>query len=158
MRYWYWLSIFLHSVSISILQYISGTDTCYFFSISAKSLVGTIAPPGWNRLMVEIDWSARISYGAFCNTCCKDFWGEGVTKFERFLPKNQQTKRKLLNFENWTNGKVSKIEHHFSNKVIWKLMLSKNVKNYKCAPKLVWIQWKKKLRKIRMISDIENWL
>ena len=38
-RYWYWLSIFLHSVSISILQYISDTDTCYFFSVSAKSLV-----------------------------------------------------------------------------------------------------------------------
>ena len=26
------------------------------------------------------------------------------TKLERFLPKNQQTQRKLLNFENWTNG------------------------------------------------------
>ena len=26
------------------------------------------------------------------------------TKFERFLHKNQHTKRKLLNFENWTNG------------------------------------------------------
>ena len=37
-RYWYWLSIFLHSASISILQYISDTDTRYFFSVSAKSL------------------------------------------------------------------------------------------------------------------------
>ena len=26
------------------------------------------------------------------------------TKLELFLPKNQQTQRKLLNFENWTNG------------------------------------------------------
>ena len=26
------------------------------------------------------------------------------TKLERFLPKNQHTQRKLLNFENWTNG------------------------------------------------------
>ncbi len=25
----------------------------------------------------------------------------GVKKFERFLPKNQHTQRKLLNFENW---------------------------------------------------------
>ena len=41
-RYWYWLSIFLHSVSISILQYISDTDTCYFFSVSAKSLLSYI--------------------------------------------------------------------------------------------------------------------
>ena len=37
----------------------------------------------------------------------------GGTKLERFLPKNQHTKRKLLNFENWVNGEVSKIGHHF---------------------------------------------
>ena len=28
----------------------------------------------------------------------------GGTKLERFLPKNQHTQRKLLNFENWVNG------------------------------------------------------
>ena len=28
----------------------------------------------------------------------------GGTKLERFLPKNQHTRRKLLNFENWVNG------------------------------------------------------
>ena len=38
-------------------------------------------------------------------------WG---TKLERFLPKNQHSQKKLLNFENWVNGEVSKIEHHFS--------------------------------------------
>ena len=32
----------------------------------------------------------------------------GDTKLERFLPKNQHTEMKLLNFENWINGKVSK--------------------------------------------------
>ena len=37
----------------------------------------------------------------------------GGTKLERFLPKNQHTRRKLLNFENWVNKKVSKIGHHF---------------------------------------------
>ena len=30
----------------------------------------------------------------------------GGTKLERFLPKNQHTERKLLNFENWINGGV----------------------------------------------------
>ena len=39
----------------------------------------------------------------------------GGTKLERFLPKNKHTQRKLLNFENWVNGEVSKIGHHFSN-------------------------------------------
>ena len=29
------------------------------------------------------------------------------TKLEIFLPKNQHTKRKLLNFENWCNEEVS---------------------------------------------------
>ena len=38
----------------------------------------------------------------------------GGTKLERFLPKKQNTQRKLLSFENWVNGEVSKIEHHFS--------------------------------------------
>ena len=32
----------------------------------------------------------------------------GGTKLETFLPKNQHTQRKLLNFENWVNGEVSK--------------------------------------------------
>ena len=35
------------------------------------------------------------------------------TKLERFLPKNQHTQRKLLSFENWVSGEVSKIGHHF---------------------------------------------
>ncbi len=33
-------------------------------------------------------------------------WGD--TKLERFLPKNQHTQRKLLNFEFWINGELSK--------------------------------------------------
>ena len=37
----------------------------------------------------------------------------GGTKLERFVPKNQYTQRKFLNFENWVNGEVSKIGHHF---------------------------------------------
>ena len=28
----------------------------------------------------------------------------GYIKLQRFLPKNQHTQRKFLNFENWTNG------------------------------------------------------
>ena len=79
----------------------------------------------------------------------------GGTKLERFLPKNQHTQRKLLNFENWVNGEVSKIRRHFRNKSCSILMLSKNVNNKKCAPKLIFFN-EKKLRKIRMIFDIEN--
>ena len=35
------------------------------------------------------------------------------SKLERFLPKNQHNQWKFLNFENWVNGEVSKIGHHF---------------------------------------------
>ena len=46
-----------------------------------------------------------------------EFSSEGK-KLERFLHKNQHTQRKLLNFEFWINGELSKIGHHFSNKLI----------------------------------------
>ena len=46
-----------------------------------------------------------------------EFSSRGL-KLERFLHKNQHTQRKLLNFEFWINGELSKIGHHFSNKVI----------------------------------------
>jgi hypothetical protein len=32
-------------------------------------------------------------------------FSNGSKKLERFLPKNQHTQRKLLNFENWVNQK-----------------------------------------------------
>ena len=67
----------------------------------------------------------------------------GGTKLKRFLPKNQHTQRKLLNFGNWVNGEVSKIRHHFRNKSRSILMLSKNENNKNCAPKLIFFNEKK---------------
>ena len=63
------------------------------------------------------------SEGNYGNTGCGVF--KGVTKLEIYLPKNQHTYSKeitklsshfgkSLNFENWVNGEVSKIGHHFS--------------------------------------------
>ena len=43
----------------------------------------------------------------------------------------------------WCSGELSKIGHHLSNKVILKLMSSKNINNKKCAPKLVFFNEKK---------------
>jgi hypothetical protein len=43
-------------------------------------------------------------------------FSSGGTKLEIFLHKNQYTQRKLLNFEFWINGELSKIGHHFSKK------------------------------------------
>ena len=38
------------------------------------------------------------------------------------------------------------------------MKFSKNVNNKRCAPKLIFFNEKKILRKIRIIFDIENWL
>ena len=64
----------------------------------------------------------------------------GDKKLERFLPKNQHIQRKLLNFEFWINGKLSKL-------VIKKLILAKIGNNKTCAPKLLFFN-DEKLRKL----------
>ena len=45
-------------------------------------------------------------------------FSRGDTKLDRFLPKNQHTQMKLLNFENWCNGEVSRVgkEHCYRKK------------------------------------------
>ena len=54
-------------------------------------------------------------------------FSSGGTKLERFLHKNQNTQRKLLNFENWVNGEVSKIGRHFRKQRDVKMSITKNV-------------------------------
>ena len=55
------------------------------------------------RNLISLEWQ----YGLWS-------FQTGGTKLESFLPKNQHTQRKLLSFENWINGEVLKIGHHFS--------------------------------------------
>ena len=52
----------------------------------------------------------------YCRCLVWQSFKSGHTKLERFLPKKQHTK--LLNFYNWCSGELSKIGHHFSDKVI----------------------------------------
>ena len=70
-------------------------------------------------------------------------FSSGGTKLERFLHNNQLTQKKLLNFEFWINGELSKIGHHLSNNFFFKYILSKNVNNKRCAPRLVFFNEKK---------------
>ena len=58
---------------------------------------------------------------------------------------NIGTQNKLLNFENWCSGELSKIGHRFSNKSYLKLLLSKNITNKKCV--LNWYSLQKKIEK-----------
>jgi hypothetical protein len=62
----------------------------------------------------------------------------GGVKLERFLPKNQHTQGKLVNFENWVNGEVLKIGHHFRKQSDLKIDVIK-----KCAPKFIFFNKKK---------------
>jgi hypothetical protein len=48
-----------------------------------------------------------------------EFSSEGY-KISKFLAQNQPTQRKLLNFENWSNGELSKLGIILENKVIFK--------------------------------------
>ena len=45
-------------------------------------------------------------------------FSSGGTILEIFLHKNQQNKRKSFYFDFWINGELSKMGHHFINKVI----------------------------------------
>ena len=40
------------------------------------------------------------------------------TKLERYFDKNQQYSNELPNFENWSDGELSKIGHYLENKEI----------------------------------------
>ena len=67
---------------------------------------------GWRNWRTKImPWTATYILAArrhhYGNTGCGVF-KRGGTRLERFLPKNQYTQRKLLNFEKWVNGEVSK--------------------------------------------------
>jgi hypothetical protein len=71
-------------------------------------------------------------YKDYGNKGCRIFKG-GIKNWKKnFLKKNILTQRKLLNFENWCNGELSKIGHDKE------LTLSKNVNNKKCAPNFNW--------------------
>ena len=57
------------------------------------------------------------------------------TKLERFLPKNQHTQRKLLNFKFWINGELSKkpkfdFQSKFSKSKIIRMFLNFFIEEY----------------------------
>ena len=64
--------------------------------------------PGTVETIKDIEeniWSPRLGIKGMVVRAVK--FSSGDTKFERFLPKNEHTQRKLLNFENWCSGELS---------------------------------------------------
>ena len=64
----------------------------------------------WKNLPFQDETIWQKYFYVYCVSWQYGLWRfqTGCTKLERFLPKNQHTQRKFLNFENWVNGKVSK--------------------------------------------------
>ena len=73
---------------------------------------------GWTAALMnrQARWQGNLNkdYG---NTGSRVF--KRGTKLEKKLHKNQHIKRKLLNFENWCNGEVSKIANIWLSKSIF---------------------------------------
>mgnify|MGYP006888599605 CR=1 FL=1 len=79
----------------------------YASMLGWKSLVAIPLLKIDGTFLVKVDWLLFMAMQAI-------EFSKGDTKLERFLLNNQHTQRKLLNFENWVSGEVSKIGHHFS--------------------------------------------
>ena len=63
----------------------------------------------WNNLALK---TLKSTY--LCNMAVRVVDNSnGGYKIRKIFAKNQHTQRKLLNFENWVNGELSKIGHHF---------------------------------------------
>ena len=79
--------------------------------ISGKILAGTAENRCVLLLKLNLSLLAEINLSwdnfefLICTLWQYRFWSfqTGYTKLERFMHKKQQTQRKLLNFENWTN-------------------------------------------------------
>ena len=79
---------------------------CHLVTGYFTHFVSLITPTPWLTLWQYGLWSFQT----------------GDTKLERFLPKNQHTQRKLLNFEFWNNGELSKSAKVWLSKPpTWKL-------------------------------------
>ena len=99
------------------LKFHKFTKKCFVikhFNIQGRSQRGckggSLVPPDFSK-NIEVKNGRYFAFANYGNTGCGVF-KRGV-QLERFLPKNQHTQRKLLNFENWVNGEASKIGHHF---------------------------------------------
>ena len=84
------------------LYFIFGINT-FVLRVSLECI--TVHNNGYLHI-VDYGWQYRLW----------SFQAEG-TKLERFWPKNQHTQRKLLNFEFWINGELSKSVKASSNVV-----------------------------------------
>ena len=75
-----------------------------------------LAPQVSEYLSISQECNVSISLirkSSYCSQSIQQYglWSfqTGGTKLERFLPKNQHSQRKFLDFENWTNGEPQQL-------------------------------------------------
>ena len=61
-----------------------------------------------NKFSCRIDPKVRRNHTTYVIAIRVVEFSRGDSKLERFLPRNQHTQRKLLNFENWCNRSPSR--------------------------------------------------
>ena len=112
------LLIFVTYVNVNIF-FISVSRLNSTMNNSFYVLLGLNLLIGFSESLFHAECSVKWTLAAYCPDV--QVWQYGLwsfqtggTKLERLLPQNQHTQRLLLNFENWVNGEVSKIGHHFS--------------------------------------------
>ena len=130
----------IHQLKVSSVS-ISVVFTALSFFTKMYYLEDLLAFSSWLikqvQHMKELFMSRCTSLFSFLFSCIPSLWQYGLwsfqtgdTKLERFLPKNQHTQRKLLNFEFWINGelcqKVPKfdIQSQFSMSKIIRIFLN----------------------------------
>ena len=99
----------------------------FFCSIRSQfSLIWTPLFKKLPQIMWEKGW--KCIHDLYGYTGCRVFsFQTGVTKLEKILPKNQHIQRKLLNFEKWCIGEVSKSAKIWLSKSMSKIKNHKNV-------------------------------
>ena len=98
--------IFLSSFMTGLVEHKGDSrefSTCnYFWQIQIEVRSWKFSTIGWKVWQYKL-WSFQM----------------GGTRLEIFLPKNQHTQRKVSNFENWSNGEVSKCAKSWLSKSIF---------------------------------------
>ena len=97
--------VFISPWHISIIAWESMNDLTQRYAEWVHLMHTLITQLGRGLLKVLVSClTIFLKYVPYGNTGCRVFKGD--TKLEIFLPKNQHTERKLLNFEKWCSGEV----------------------------------------------------
>ena len=137
--------------------YVSNFEPTYYFCI--YTFISYYHPSTYlqrkkNRMWLRKDfYSATKLKWLYISVTSVEQLNLAESSGQRSMKTAIKSSRPLVHFSN----KGQKLGIILENKLIQNSKLWKTFSNKKCSPKFIFLD-KKKLRKIRMIFDIENWL